>query len=115
MSRLFCNKTKYRSVKGSFLKNAAVSVGIFGVVLVAFLLGISKTSSKTDDEQEKLLETAVERSVVQCYVTEGRYPESIEYLEQNYGIRYDKEKYRIDYRAFGTNMMPEIDIIELEK
>jgi hypothetical protein len=47
-------------------------------------------------------------------VTEGRYPENFAYLEEKYGIVYDKTHYRVDYIAYGSNMRPEVTIVELE-
>ena len=53
----------------------------------------------------------MKRNVVQCYAAEGRYPESLKYLEEHYPLRYDKEKYFIGYEVLGENIMPDITII----
>ena len=50
-------------------------------------------------EQEELLRLAVNQAVVSCYAVEGRYPESLEYLEENYGIRVDREEYLVLYEV----------------
>lgn len=106
-------KHAYKSAKKGFIKQAAISVTLFLLVMVGFLYAISKTDSLSKDEEKKLLKEAIDKCVMQCYVTEGRYPENIAYLEDNYGIIYDKDEYRIDYKVYGTNMKPEIDIIEV--
>ena len=41
-----------------------------------------------------------------CYAVEGRYPESLEYLEENYGIRVDREEYLVLYEVFADNVKP---------
>ncbi len=57
-------------------------------------------------EQEELLRLAVNQAVVSCYAVEGRYPESLEYLEENYGIRVDREEYLVLYEVFADNVKP---------
>ncbi len=52
------------------------------------------------------------RAVISCYATEGSYPESYEYLQKNYGVSINEDKYAVFYEAFASNMMPDITIIE---
>lgn len=113
MKRFRGVKNAYGTAKKGFFKQAMISLAMFFILMFAFLYAIGKTDSLSTEEEKRLLAEAVDKGVMQCYVTEGRYPESIQYLEENYGIVYDKEVYRIDYRVYGSNMKPEIDIIEL--
>ena len=41
---------------------------------------------------------------------EGRYPPSVEYLEENYGILIDRDKYDVFYSGFASNFMPDITV-----
>ena len=50
------------------------------------------------------------RASVQCYAIEGRYPPSLEYLAQHYGIQIDKERYDVFYSGFASNFMPDITV-----
>ena len=52
---------------------------------------------------------------VQCYAIEGRYPPSVEYLEENYGVQINRKKYNVFYDGFASNVMPEINIIPIEE
>lgn len=104
------HKIKKSSTMGMTLLSAA----LFIVILVLFLLGVSGASKGSVDKQREVLENAIDRGVIQCYVTEGRYPESFEYLAENYGIIYDDSQFRVDYVIYGSNMKPEIHIINLE-
>ena len=63
-------------------------------------------------EQKETLETALHRAAVYCYSIEGTYPESLEYLETVYGITYDKSRFFVDYQVLGSNLMPDITVIE---
>lgn len=61
-----------------------------------------------------LLRQSARRAVVQCYAIEGAYPPDVEYLEENYGLEYNHDKYFIDYEIFASNIMPNVDVFERE-
>ena len=58
----------------------------FVILFVLFLRGIGSVGESTLSKQQESLETALERSISQCYAVEGCYPPSLEYLEQHYGL-----------------------------
>ena len=58
---------------------------------------------------------AVARASVQCYAIEGRYPPSVEYLEENYAVQINRKKYNVFYDGFASNVMPEITIIPIDE
>lgn len=80
-------------------------------VFVCFLAGLDSVSRGTQEQQKRSLETAIWRNVVHCYALEGKYPESLDYIEENYGLSYDRDKYFVDYEIVGSNMMPEVTVI----
>lgn len=94
-----------------FSRNFIMSVCIFLLLLFCFSYGIQSVSKTADRTELETLERAVRRNVVRCYAAEGRYPESLAYLESNYPLHYDKEKYFIGYEVLGENIMPDITII----
>ena len=61
-----------------------------------------------------LLRQSARKAVVQCYAIEGSYPESIEYLEENYGLTYNHDKFFVDYELYASNIMPYVDVFERE-
>lgn len=89
----------------------------FPVLILVVILGVftlftnSMTSTNTAREKE-ILHNAIERSVTQCYALEGIYPSSLSYLEENYGLIYNKEQFFVDYQYIGGNLRPDITIIE---
>lgn len=95
---------------GKWKKIKIATVG-FVVALVFFLYGITSISSMTLDKQEESLQTAINRSVIQCYAVEGTYPPSLSYLKEHYGLTYDDSLFFVDYESIGSNMMPDITII----
>ena len=85
------------------------------VVMLCFFVIFSENFSSSNLEHEKgILETAIERSVTQCYALEGTYPLTISHLEEHYGLTYNKDHFYIAYVYIGGNLRPDITIIERE-
>lgn len=83
--------------------------------VIFFISGINTIDDSTAGEQAKSLETAVRRSVAQCYAVEGTYPPSLDYLKEHYGLIYDASRFYVDYTAIGSNIMPDITILPRSK
>ena len=83
----------------------------FVVLFVLFLRGIGSVSESTLAKQQESLETALERSISQCYAVEGCYPPSLEYLKQHYGLLYDEDNFFVDYEYYGSNLLPEVTVL----
>ena len=88
------------------------SACLFLLILLLFLQGISSLSESTAKRQRESLEKAIMRSITYCYSVEGAYPESLDYLRDNYGLYYDEDMFFVDYRVSGSNILPDITIIE---
>lgn len=89
----------------------------FPIVLFIIVIGIfvffSGSFQEANRMQEKeILQTALNRSIVQCYALEGSYPVSLAYLKDHYGLTYNEEHFFIDYNYIGGNLRPDITIIE---
>ena len=87
-----------------------LSLILIGGFLGLFLLGTRGISSKTEAEQLSVLKQAIQRASIQCYAIEGRYPPSVEYLEEHYGLSIDREKYHVFYDGWASNIMPDITV-----
>jgi uncharacterized membrane-anchored protein len=81
---------------------------------VLIVRGLNSTEDVSRVEQERMLNDSVRRAVVACYAIEGRYPESVEYMVENYGVRVDENKFKVYYYAFGSNIMPDFDVIVVQ-
>lgn len=91
------------------------SVLVFGAVIVLFVTGVTFFSKRADKEGAETLRNGIRRASVQCYAIEGRYPPSVQYLEENYGIQIDRNRYNVFYDGFASNIMPEISIFPVEE
>lgn len=85
--------------------------GAFIILFLLFLRGVNSVGSSTLDKQQESLETALSRSIAQCYAVEGTYPPSLDYLKEHYGLTYDEDRFFIDYQVFGSNLMPDVTVI----
>ncbi|MGO5337453.1 hypothetical protein ACTQZS_11710 [Bilifractor sp. LCP19S3_H10] len=81
------------------------------LVIVAFGIGIHLISVGDVNRQEKNLRQALENDITACYSMEGRYPESLSYLKQNYGLIYNEKMFYVDYQVTGSNIRPVVTVI----
>lgn len=95
----------------SLLRELALPVVLFAVVLLLFAGGLRSVTAAAESEQLKSARQAITRAVVQCYAAEGVYPSDLAYLEQNYGLQVDRRRYIVDYRCFASNIMPDITVL----
>lgn len=98
-----------RSLSGYLL-----SLPLFLAVLFFFLFGVRAMESKSEEESLASLRNAIQRACVQCYAIEGRYPPSVEYLEEHYGIVIDRDRYYVFYDGWASNVMPDITVLPAE-
>ena len=93
-----------------FMKKRSVLLAL--LVLLCFLLALSRLERGTAAEGKVQLEEAVRRAAVSCYASEGFYPPDVAYMTQHYGLQYDEEAYQVHYEVFASNLMPEITVVE---
>ena len=55
---------------------------------------------------------AVREAIMTCYAVEGAYPESVEYLQENYRLAYDEERYLVNIESFAANRSPDVYVVE---
>lgn len=94
-----------------YLLSAAAMLILIG----AFAMAMYHFSGEAGAREDEALKKAIVRATVQCYAIEGRYPPSVDYLEENYAIQIDRKKYNVFYNGFASNVMPEITIIPIEE
>ncbi len=91
-------------------------MGLAGICMgAAVLLWLvsGRLERTAKEEQTELLREALNQAVVSCYAIEGRYPQSLDYLIENYGIRIDEERYAVTYEIFAENIRPGIRVVRL--
>lgn len=87
-----------------------ISVIILLLLIIYMYIAVDNAEKNSYEESFNILSDAIIRSAVQCYAIEGFYPPDIEYLENNYGLLVDHDKYFVSYSVFASNIMPEVEI-----
>lgn len=91
-----------------------ISVVLFLGIVVYFFTALNNMSEGINSQQKEALHNAIDNAVVSCYAVEGCYPESVEYLEEHYGLTYDHDKFYVEYNSFGTNVRPAVNVVVLD-
>ena len=90
----------------------AVILILCAVIFV--LTAVANLEQGRQAEDIRQLEQALQRTAVACYAVEGAYPESLEYMQEHYGIQYDEERFTVMYMVFASNLMPDITVLDNE-
>jgi hypothetical protein len=108
------NRFVKRGLDSFWLRDILFPVLLVTLFLYLLNVGLNALSARTEMERLESAKNAVTRAAVQCYALEGRYPMHVSYLEENYGLRVDRDKYVIHYQAFASHIIPDIDVIPLD-
>lgn len=84
------------------------------IILLIFWLSLSSIDETTVSRQRESLETALNRDIIHCYAVEGYYPPSLAYIEEHYGLTYNKDLFFVDYQPIGSNIRPDVTILVRE-
>lgn len=85
---------------------------LLAVPVAAVAAAAGQVSRDMDAQAAAALKDSVVQAAVQCYAVEGAYPESVDYLEQNYGLHINHKHYIVSYSAFASNVMPDVQVLE---
>jgi hypothetical protein len=101
--------------KGLSAVRRAIPIAITALVLSGALWGASATSKQALGQAQRLTKESIRRAAVQCYALEGIYPVNIKYLMEHYGIRPDTDRFTIHYQFIADNLLPDIDVLPIER
>jgi hypothetical protein len=93
----------------------AASLAAFAVVIGLFVTGVTGMLHRAESEGAETLRKGIARACVQCYAIEGRYPPSVDYLTEHYGIQIDSDRYYVFYEGFASNLMPTIMVVAVQE
>lgn len=94
------------------MKSNLFAIALFVGIAVFMVIGFRETAEKRRVQSIQSASDSILRAIVTCYAIEGCYPESYEYIKDNYGVYINENKLSVFYTAFGSNMMPSFRIIE---
>ena len=68
---------------------------------------VRRVRKSPEERREEVLDAAV-----QCYALEGAYPQSLSYLEENYGVQVNHSRFIVSYEAYASNQLPAVAVLE---
>lgn len=77
-------------------------------------MAVGQITTENTVQEKKIVSNALSRSLTQCYALEGFYPPDLKYLCDHYGFTYNTDHFFIDYTYIGSNLRPDVTIIEKE-
>jgi len=95
------------------LNKSIISLVIFAIIILIFVVAVNYTSSSSLAHQEEALNRAIERDIVMCYAQNGFYPPSLDYIVEHYGLLYDDDMFFVSYNPVADNIYPSFTIIRL--
>lgn len=93
----------------SLLRHIPAFIAFIAIITIA-VIAISDVGKSTEKESLTITENSIRRAIITCYAQEGRYPESIEYLEENYQLHISDD-YEVFYDIFAENIMPQVTVV----
>jgi hypothetical protein len=86
---------------------------VFALLAVVFLIALVSTSQRSAARETEMVSAAISRAIVTCYAVEGKYPPSLDYLYQNYGVSVDESRYAVYYDVVAANLMPSVQVTRI--
>lgn len=92
-------------------------VSVFGILLFAAIMlwvvvGLNSAKNMTEEKRLENVKQSVVNGAVLCYSVEGVYPESLAYLRENYGVKYEENRYLVHYKYVAADIMPTVTVSE---
>ena len=93
--------------KKQMLLSAALLLAA-AVLLAALLPGIQRDIR--ENSRDAIRDTVI-RCAVECYAVEGAYPDSLQYLEDHYGLTVNHRDFIVTYEVFASNQLPAVQVL----
>ena len=93
-------------------KLTVLSIVLFAAIMAWLVISVGNAEESSGKKRSDAMYTTIMNSASLCYSIEGEYPPDIEYLESNYGVNIDRDRYVVHYEYFGANIRPTVTIVE---
>ena len=71
------------------IADAVIAVVLSAAVIITAVFIVRSSDESRKNENLRIIENGVRKAATECYAVEGFYPESIEYLKENYSLYID--------------------------
>ena len=82
--------------------------------LAIFFGAMGNLNVDSGEQSRRQLEETLRRAAVACYAAQGAYPPDLDYIEEHWGVQIDRSRYAVFYQVEGSNLMPDITVLERE-
>lgn len=96
------------------MKKIIANIAISIIFMILLLIAINKINNNYHQDAINRLENNIKKATMNCYSIEGFYPSDIRYLEDNYGVVIDHERFNVFYEAIASNVFPDIKVYKKE-
>lgn len=100
---------------GGVFRSVLPTICFFVVVLIGFFWVVSGMTASVEEEQLASTEQAIRRTAVHCYAVEGQYPQSLQYMQEHYGLHIDQTRFVVHYQPIAANLMPTITVFPMSE
>ena len=94
---------------------SAIGVVAFIAIIVWFVTGLVNTRNLSDEQRRSNVKQSVMNGAVLCYSVEGFFPENLDYLKENYGLKYDEKRYLVNYEYVASDVCPSVMVYDSEE
>lgn len=88
-----------------------VAVVALAAVVVAVLIAANAARADARVQGAAALRNSILTAAKQCAAIEGSYPDSLQHLEDDYGLTINHDDYVITYECFADNLMPSVVVV----
>ena len=106
-------KSIYRKGTWDVIRSLMLPLMFAAIIIGMVVVGLQRTEEASRAEGLRILEDGIRRAVVTAYAVEGRYPDTIGHIEENYGIFIDTTRYIVHYTVFASNIMPNVTVLDI--
>ncbi|HML69701.1 MAG TPA: hypothetical protein PKA81_15080 [Clostridia bacterium] len=99
----------YERPRGQY-RGLAFAAVVFVLLAAVFLLALATTTQRSEARETEMVTAAIQRGIVTCYAVEGKYPPSLSYLYEHYGVSVDESRYAVFYDVIAANLMPSVQV-----
>lgn len=92
----------------------SIKILAMAVVFVMVMMFINQFQSSSQTNATSTLAQTINDKILLCYINEGRYPPSLNYLQENYQLNYDKTKFQVFLIPIAQNIKPDITVFAYE-
>lgn len=93
------------------VRDAVTAVVLSAAAVAIVAVSITDSNNNRKSENLNIVESGVRRAATECYAVEGFYPDSLQYLIDNYNLHIDENECIVHYSPVSSNIMPEIRVI----